>query len=62
MAAPCRECPFREVGCHGKCELYREWLAKIRARKHRNKGEAEVRDYEIKNQYFRQDGHERYRH
>lgn len=62
MACPCRECPFREVGCHGKCEVYRDWTAKIRARKRRNKGEAEARDYEIKNQYFRQAGHERYRH
>lgn len=23
--APCLNCPDREPGCHGKCELYAEW-------------------------------------
>ncbi len=25
MKAPCKECGEREIGCHGKCELYRRY-------------------------------------
>ena len=28
MECPCRRCEKREVGCHGKCEDYKEWKAK----------------------------------
>lgn len=27
MKTPCRECQFREVGCHSKCESYIQWRA-----------------------------------
>lgn len=23
--SPCKECPDREIGCHGKCEKYLAW-------------------------------------
>ena len=22
---PCRDCPNRKIGCHGKCEKYQGW-------------------------------------
>lgn len=22
---PCKDCPFREPGCHGKCPMYKEF-------------------------------------
>lgn len=27
MKAPCKDCPDREVGCHGKCESYAQFKA-----------------------------------
>lgn len=27
MKAPCKDCPDREVGCHGKCEKYARYKA-----------------------------------
>ena len=29
MKTPCRECKFREVGCHSKCESYIQWRAQL---------------------------------
>lgn len=29
MDVPCRECKFREVDCHSKCESYLEYRAKL---------------------------------
>ena len=29
MKTPCRECQFREVGCHSKCESYIQWRAQL---------------------------------
>lgn len=29
MDVPCRECQFREVDCHSKCESYLEYRAKL---------------------------------
>ena len=28
---PCKDCQFRELGCHGKCEMYREWRKELTA-------------------------------
>lgn len=28
---PCKDCQFREPGCHGKCEMYREWRKELTA-------------------------------
>lgn len=25
MKAPCKDCPDREVGCHGKCDKYAQF-------------------------------------
>lgn len=27
MIAPCKDCPDRHIGCHGKCEKYQEYDA-----------------------------------
>ena len=29
MKKPCRECQFREVGCHSKCESYKQYRASL---------------------------------
>lgn len=29
MKTPCRECKFREVGCHSKCESYKQYRASL---------------------------------
>lgn len=29
MKTPCRECKFREVGCHCKCESYKQYRASL---------------------------------
>ena len=29
MKTPCRECKFREIGCHSKCESYIQWRAQL---------------------------------
>lgn len=26
MVAPCKDCVEREIGCHSKCELYKEYV------------------------------------
>lgn len=54
--APCRGCPYREVGCHARCEVYREWAARRKQAFVKIKAELEVRDYEIRNAFFRQEG------
>ena len=56
MMCPCRECPYRDAECHGRCEIYRDWRAELLAAKARAKSDKEVRDYEIKNMFFRADG------
>lgn len=25
MTCPCRDCEKRNIGCHSKCSLYKEW-------------------------------------
>lgn len=29
MTAPCKDCKRREIGCHGKCEEYAAFRARI---------------------------------
>lgn len=29
MKTPCRECKFREVGCHSRCESYKQYRASL---------------------------------
>ena len=31
LTSPCKDCDSRQVGCHGSCEEYIEYLAKRRA-------------------------------
>ena len=61
MTAPCRECPFREVGCHGRCEQYRDWLRRLRHAKKAADRQKEEWWYEAKNAYFRQQLKQRYK-
>lgn len=30
MNVPCRGCEDRQVGCHGKCQRYSEWVLQYR--------------------------------
>lgn len=37
MLPPCKDCPDRAPGCHGKCEKYKafaEWNAENREKRH----------------------------
>lgn len=34
---PCKDCQFREPGCHGKCEMYREWRKELTAVRQRER-------------------------
>lgn len=29
MTCPCKDCEFRQPGCHSKCEVYKEWRKTI---------------------------------
>ena len=33
MKAPCLHCSRREVGCHGRCEAYREFRRDVEVRR-----------------------------
>ena len=33
---PCKECEERKVGCHAKCEDYKEWKAEYEKAKERD--------------------------
>lgn len=52
VVVPCRDCKDRHVGCHGECERYREFkarLAEINEQKaQESKSNAEYADYVIK--------------
>ena len=32
MLAPCKDCEFRSVGCHAKCDVYKTWKSEHEAR------------------------------
>lgn len=36
--SPCKDCPDREVGCHGGCEKYKEYRAALEAHKEQRAG------------------------
>ena len=47
--APCKDCEFRQVGCHSTCELYKDYeLAKIKYYEEREKNFAEIDRYKVK--------------
>lgn len=33
MRRPCKDCEFREVGCHGKCDAYIQYSEYIAAQR-----------------------------
>lgn len=33
MKSPCKDCEFREVGCHGKCDAYIQYSEYIAAQR-----------------------------
>ena len=33
MRSPCKDCDFREVGCHGKCDAYIQYSEYIAAQR-----------------------------
>ena len=47
MKPPCKDCPDRQVGCHGKCGKYAEFSeerARIREMKRLNSSVSSARD------------------
>ena len=42
---PCRWCDKREIGCHGKCEDYKEWKALRTQIRQAEKDESWYREY-----------------
>lgn len=34
LHCPCKDCPDREVGCHGKCKRYAEWRKVLEEKRH----------------------------
>ena len=31
MTCPCKDCEFRQPGCHSKCEVYKDWKKPLAA-------------------------------
>ena len=44
IKAPCKNCPDRELGCHGKCEKYQEYRTKVNEY-NKKKHDAEFKAY-----------------
>ena len=44
MKQPCYNCPDREMGCHGRCERYKEYRAEVDAIKAKKKAESDIVD------------------
>ena len=44
---PCKNCDRREVGCHGRCELYREFTERHKSEKSQKLQENNVTSYFI---------------
>lgn len=44
LRGPCKDCPFRTIGCHAKCERYKTFkrLHEIRSREARLEREKDV--------------------
>ena len=44
MKAPCKGCPDRAVGCHGKCEQYTAYREIMERERNRRRVEAQAND------------------
>ena len=42
---PCKDCFRRKLLCHGSCQPYQEWKAKLAATAERREAEMDVIDY-----------------
>ena len=53
MRAPCKDCPDRAAGCHGKCEKYQAFRAEIA----KENAERDTSEVEMINYYRRRRSH-----
>lgn len=44
MKQPCYNCPDREMGCHGRCERYKEYKVEMEIVKRKRQEESAVVD------------------
>lgn len=58
MANPCYACPYREAGCHGRCEAYRAYRA---ARDEQLAREHVIRDHDMEYDLYRRGRYPRLR-
>ena len=45
MSAPCKNCPNRSIGCHGKCDKYAEFKVYCDRINAKRKAERDLRDF-----------------
>ena len=45
MSAPCKNCPNRSIGCHGKCDKYAEFRAYCDSINAKRKAERDFNDF-----------------
>jgi len=45
IPSPCKNCPDRQAGCHGKCEKYAAFRAKVDAIAEERKFDREYNEY-----------------
>lgn len=45
VQSPCKDCPDRETGCHGKCEKYAAFRAECDAQAEERKNDREYNEY-----------------
>ena len=51
-SAPCKDCPDRELGCHGKCKKYKEYQEankKFREEQHKENEKTQLTHRHLKN-------------
>ena len=56
MRPPCYNCQEREVGCHSRCDKYKEWTAQLEKSKESKRQEQRLRDLEFN---YKKDKHRR---
>lgn len=44
METPCKDCPDREVGCHGECEKYKAYAEACAKQREKRRDENELHE------------------
>lgn len=45
LKVPCKDCKYRNLGCHDTCFLYKEWKNQARVRKEKEEKQRDINDY-----------------